>query len=103
EVKKVTAKGKIVVPGKDPSASSGQGQKPSMNEIVKALLDSAKVAVPKILVEQETDGLLAQLLDDVKRLGMNLDQYLASTKRTVEDLKGEYFRRAGDDITLEFV
>ena len=96
EVKKITAKSKIVVPGKE-------AQKPSMDELMKAVLDSAKVTIPGILTEQEADRLLSQLLEDIKKLGLSLDQYLASTKRTPEDLRAEYAKRAENDIKLEFV
>lgn len=95
-VSKVTAKSKIVVPGKEQ-------QKPSMDEIMKAVLESVQVQVPGILIEQEGDRLIAQLLDDIKKLGLSLDQYLASTKRTPEDLRAEYAKRAENDIKLEFV
>jgi trigger factor len=95
-VSKITAKSKIVVPGKEQ-------QKPSMDDIVKAVLENATVKVPGILVEQEADRLIAQLLDDVKKLGLSLDQYLASTKRSPQDLRAEYAQRAENDIKLEFV
>jgi len=95
-VQKVTSKSKIVIPGKEE-------QKPSMEEIVKAILESVTVQVPGILVEQETDRLVAQLLDDIKKLGLSLDQYLASTKRNPQDLRTEYADRAENDIKLEFV
>ena len=34
---------------------------------------------------------------------MTLDQYLASTKRTPDDLRTEYMTKAGNDLKLEFV
>lgn len=97
-VKKITAKSKIIIPGKEEEA-----KKPSMEEIIKALLETAKVKVPQVLVEQETDRLLSQLLDDVKRLGLSLEQYLGTTKRSPEDLRNEYAKRAETDISVEFV
>ncbi|HSA84187.1 MAG TPA: trigger factor [Patescibacteria group bacterium] len=96
DVQKITSKSKIIVPGKE-------AQKPSMDEIMKAVLEHAKVQVPGILIEQEADRLLAQLLEDIKKLGLSLDQYLASTKRSPEDLRAEYAKRAENDIKLEFV
>lgn len=95
-VKKITAKSKIVIPGKEE-------QKTNMDDIVKAVLDSATVKVPAILVEQETDRLVSQLLEDIKKLGLGLDQYLASTKRNPQELREEYAKRAENDIKLEFV
>ncbi|HUQ85383.1 MAG TPA: trigger factor [Candidatus Limnocylindrales bacterium] len=95
-VKNVTAKSKIIIPGKEE-------KKPTFEEIAKALLEKAEVAIPDVLLEQETDRLLSQLLADIKKLGLNLEQYLASTKRTPDDLRAEYANRARDDMKLEFI
>lgn len=97
-VKKLTAKSKIIVPGKE-----NEQQKPSTEEILKTVLESSTVKVPGILIEQEADRLISQLLDDIKKLGLSLDQYLGSTKRNPQDLRAEYAKRAEDDIKLEFV
>jgi len=97
-VKKITAKSKIIIPGKEE-----ENKKPNLDDIMKAVLTDAKVQIPGILIEQEADRLLSQLLNDIKRLGLNLDQYLASTNRKPEDLRAEYAKRAEDDIKLEFV
>jgi len=43
------------------------------------------------------------MLDEVKTLGLTLDQYLASTHKTVEEVKKDYAQRATNDITVEFV
>ncbi len=96
EVKKITAKAKIVVPGKEQKG-------PNMDEIVQAILATAKVTVPSVLVEAESERLLSQLLDEVKSLGLSLDQYLASTHKTIEQVKKEYAEKATQDITFEFV
>ncbi len=95
EVRKATAKSKIIIPGKD---KPGVG----FDEIAQALLGAVKVTVPKIIIEQETQKLLAQTLDEVKRLGLTLEQYLSSTGRNVEALRHEYEEKAGRDIALEF-
>ena len=46
---------------------------------------------------------MAQTLDEVKRLGLTLDQYLASTGRNTEALREEYAKKAEGDIKLEFI
>jgi FKBP-type peptidyl-prolyl cis-trans isomerase (trigger factor) len=95
-VQKVTAKSKIIIPGKEQ-------QKPSFADVSKALLEAADVKIPSILLEQEADRLLSQFLEDIKKLGLSLDQYLASTKRTPEDLRAEYVGKAESDMKIEFV
>lgn len=97
-VKGVTAKSKIVIPGKE-----NEAKKPPLEEIMKVILSDAKVKVPAVLVDQEADRLLSQLLNDIKRLGLSLDQYLGSTNRKPEDLRAEYAKRAEEDIKLEFI
>jgi FKBP-type peptidyl-prolyl cis-trans isomerase (trigger factor) len=95
-VKKVTAKSKIIVPGKEETPAN-------FEEIAKAILETAKVKIPAIIIEQEVDRLLSQTLDEVKRLGLSLDQYLASTGRNTEALREEYAKKAENDIKLEFL
>ncbi len=96
EVKKVTAKGKIVVPGKE-------NQTVSFDEIAKSLLDSVKLTVPKVIIDQEVERLLAQTLDEVKRLGLTLDQYLSSSGKTIEALRQDYATKAEYDVKIEFI
>jgi trigger factor len=96
KVKEVTAKSKIAIPGKEP-------QEPSFDEIMQALVETITIQIPEVLIEQEVDRLLAQLLDDVKKLGLTLDQYLGSTKRNPEELRQEYAKRAEQDIKMELI
>lgn len=95
-VKKITAKSKIIVPGKEPTPVS-------FEEIARELMAVSTVKIPKIIIDQEVDRLLSQTLDEVKRLGLTLDQYLASTGRNSESLRKEYELKAQNDVKLEFV
>ena len=96
EVKKITAKSKIEVPGK-------VKEEPKLDEIVDVLLKNTEVKIPAILVQKEADRLLSQMLDEVKKLGMTLDQYLASTGKNADDIRAEYAKKAERDLQLEFV
>lgn len=96
EIKKTTAKSKIIIPGKE------EQNKVSANDLLKILTDKVTVNVSKIIVEQEVERLLAQTLDEIKKLGLTLDQYLSSTKKTADELKKEYEKKAVGDIKLEF-
>ncbi len=94
-VQAITAKSKIAVPGKEEA-------KPNLDELVKAVVDNVKVTIPQLLIEYEADRLLSQTLDEIKRLGLSLDQYLSSTNKTPEDLRKDYEARAINDMTVEF-
>ncbi len=94
-VKNITAKSKIIIPGKEKSEIK-------FEEIVKALLESVNAKIPEILVDNETNRLLSQTLEDVKKLGLTLDQYLSSTGKNPQILREEYRGKAKNDIKLEF-
>lgn len=96
DVKKTTAKGKIVVPGKP-------DQPVNFEEIAKVLLENIKFTVPNVILESEVEKSLSQTLDEVKKLGLTLDQYLSSTGRTVDSLKADYAKKAETDVRLEFI
>jgi FKBP-type peptidyl-prolyl cis-trans isomerase (trigger factor) len=95
-VKNVTAKSKIVVPGKEE-------QKPNLDEIITEVIKNAKVTIPQVLIEQETTRLLSQMLEELKSLGLTLDQFLANRGKTSEDLRKEYEEQAEKDLKIEFV
>ena len=94
-IQKITAKSKIIIPGKEPVPVK-------FEDIVKALLDNITAEIPGILIDNETDRLLSQTLEDVKKLGLTLDQYLSSTGKNPQILREEYRKKAENDIKLEF-
>jgi FKBP-type peptidyl-prolyl cis-trans isomerase (trigger factor) len=94
-IKKINAKSKILIPGKEPTP-------PNLDEVITELLKSVSMQIPQIIIDSETERLLAQTLDEIKRLGLTLDQYLASTGKTAEALKEEYAAKAKNDIGFEF-
>lgn len=95
-VAEITAKSKIVIPGQE-------SKKPSTDDILNAVIKDAQMTVPKVLYEQEANRLLAQTLDELKSLGLTLEQYLASRGKTAENMRTEYEEKAKRDLTLEFV
>lgn len=95
EIKSVTAKSKIVVPGKEE-------QKTSIDDVLEAALKEVKVKIPTVLVESETTRLLSQLLDELKKVGLSLDQYLNSKNMDGDKLRDEYKNKAQKDLELEF-
>lgn len=94
-ISKVTAKSKIIVPGKEQ-------EKPSLDAVLDAALGVTKITIPKVLIDNESQRLLSRFLDEVKTLGMSLEQYLSSKNITSEQLKAEYEARAEQDLKLEF-
>ena len=64
------------------------------------LLKSAKVELPQILVDEEVNIQLAKLVDQVKAIGMTVEQYLSAKQMTVGKLRADYEKIARDALTL---
>ena len=95
----ITAKSKIIL-RENPQAGGPIPAK--FEDIVKALLDNVTAEIPSILIDNETDRLLSQTLEDVKKLGLTLDQYLSSTGKNPQILREEYKKKAENDVKLEY-
>jgi trigger factor len=59
-------------------------------EIVEKIIEKSKMAVPSILVNSELDKLVDQFKGDLAQYGMKPEDYLASIKKTEEDLRNEW-------------
>lgn len=88
---------KIWKPGDDEKA-----KKPTLDELLMALYNNVTTTLPAILIEHEVNRLLSELIDQTKKLGLTVEQYLASTQRTSDGIKKEYEQQAARTLTLEF-
>jgi FKBP-type peptidyl-prolyl cis-trans isomerase (trigger factor) len=59
-------------------------------EIVDEVIKDSKIALPKILVEQETDAIEGRFSQDLSRMGATLEAYLKHSKKSREDLREEW-------------
>lgn len=57
-----------------------------LNEVIK----ETKVEIPEILVDSETRKMLAEMKDNIGRMGLQFDKYLEQIKKTEDDLKKEW-------------
>src|SRR3990167_5822033 len=74
-----------------------------LNLISRALLETVSVDLPDLMIQAETDRLLARLLDQIQKLGLTIDQYASSNQKTVDQLKIEYRQTAINSLTLELI
>lgn len=98
-----TKSGKIWKPGDLPAqAGDVKTKKPTLDELLQALYGSVTVTLPSLLIEHEVNRLLSDLLDQTKKLGLSVEQYLSSTGRTADSIRHEYEKQAKRTLTLEF-
>lgn len=85
-----------------PTEDKDNDTKPTLDELLMALYNNVTVTIPPILSEHEVNRLLSELIDQTKKLGLTVEQYLASTGRAGETIKKEYAEQARRTLTLEF-
>lgn len=66
------------------------------------LLKDTQVVIPDLLVQEEANHRLSSLVENLTQLGMTTDQYLASKKLTVEQLRAQIAQEAKTSLNLEF-
>jgi FKBP-type peptidyl-prolyl cis-trans isomerase (trigger factor) len=70
-------------------------------KIIDALLAQVKVEVPDVFVESELDKILAQMREDVGRMGMQFDEYLKRANKTEEGIRKEFRQQAEKRAVLQ--
>jgi trigger factor len=94
---------KIWVPGQEPAKEEEEKEKKvSLDELLAAIHGVIKTTLPAILLDQEVNRLLSDLVDQTKKLGLSVEQYLTSTNRTAEGIQHEYHHQAERTLALEF-
>lgn len=91
----------IVVPGKDAPKELSKDEKEQV--VIRALLDTVKLTIPKILIEEEVTSRLSNLLARIEKLGLDFENYLKSIGKTVEGLREDYEVQSKDAIALDLI
>ena len=100
------AKPKIIVPkrskGKDePSTDTTRAEQEQ--EVIKTLLETTEANIPEILLEEEVNHKLSGLIEQLQKVGLTIERYLAQTGKSAEQIKEEYKRQSAEAIKLELV
>jgi len=75
----------------------------TVDEAIKELPEIIALKIPQLLVDEEVNERLSQLLARIEKLGLQLEGYLKSVGKTVEELRNEYQKQAHDAISLEII
>lgn len=99
-------KSSIWVPGSQKNAEKEQippkENKPSLTQLMDALVAEVAIELPDLLVEEELNKLLSALIDQTGKLGLTVEQYIQAKDTTTEKLREEYRKEATKNLTIEF-
>lgn len=74
-----------------------------INKVLSTLLQTINPKVPELLIRQEVTRQLQQLERQLKMLNIEVEKYLSSVGKTVEDLQQEYAAQALATWQAEFI
>lgn len=72
-------------------------------KLIEALLEKSVLSVPKIFIESELEKIMSQMREDVKRFGMELEEYFKKTNKTEEGVRQEFREQARKRAQLQLL
>lgn len=107
ELKKVNPIPKIWTPNEIEAKKDEEGKEDERGKKINAYLDwltnNTKIEIGDLLVEDEVNNKLSGLLEQIQKLGLTLDQYLASTGKKPEDVRDSYKIESERTLKMEFI
>lgn len=106
KIKSTKKNPEIWIPGKDQKKTDTSQDKLKhqlLNDILDGLLKQIKITIPSLIIEIELERRLAQLVDDIRKIGLSTDSYLKSKSLTMDDLKNRFKKEIEDTYKLEFL
>lgn len=106
EAKAELKKSDIWIPGKDGADNKDADEKNRKKEFQQTfdvLLKEAKVEISDIILDDEVSHRLTRLVDDITKLGLTLDNYLASKSLTAQKLKDQIRQEVEEVFKTEFI
>jgi FKBP-type peptidyl-prolyl cis-trans isomerase (trigger factor) len=74
----------------------------SSNEIIDAIIQVTEIEISDILIEDETERMLARLVDQAQSVGLTIEQYLKAQNKSLDQLKKDYSALAEKNLKAEF-
>ncbi len=109
KIKNESAKQQIWTPdkgnpdNKKTEESKEQTEQKKFVAVVDTLLKTCEVEFADMVVDAEMNRLLTQTLEEIKKLGLTLDEYLRNTGKTAENLRSEASERAKSSLKIGFI
>ena len=72
-------------------------------EIINGVIKETKIELPEILIDAELRKMIAEMNDNISRMGLNFEKYLEQIKKTEDDLKKEWRADAENRVNRQLI
>lgn len=73
------------------------------SDVVQALVKVSELEIADVMIEEETNRMLARLVGQAEQIGLSLDQFLEAQGKTSEQLRADYDKVSEQTIKAEFI
>ncbi|NBV43236.1 hypothetical protein EBR96_10800, partial [bacterium] len=73
------------------------------NQLIDAVVNGSEIEVQPVLVDREVDQLVREFDSNIRRIGYNMEQYLAASDMTLEKLRESYRNNAENRVKADLV
>lgn len=80
-----------------------RGKQKKRASMAEKIIEKTETVLPKILIDQELEKMLAQFKGDVANMGLKFEDYLAGLKKTEAEIKKGWQKDAEKRVKLELV
>ncbi len=106
DVKGELKKADIWLPGKEGKAKKEDPtttQNKKLQKILDKLIADSEIEISPLILQEEVNRRLVNLYEDVKKLGLTIEEYLRSKKETPESLRSKVEQETTDIYKSEFI
>lgn len=69
---------------------TNRGREKKRMQTMEKIADGITTKLPQVLIEGELERMIGQFKHDVEQMGMKFEDYLATTKKTIEEMRKEW-------------
>lgn len=73
------------------------------NDVLELLVEKSEVEIADVLIDEEAGRMLNQLLQQIKTIGLSLEDFLKAQQTSVEELQTNYKKQAENNLKAEFI
>lgn len=84
-------------------AATEQAENKYREEIIKKVVDEAQVEIPKILIDEKVDNMVAEMAFSIEQRGLKIEQYLQFMGQTMDEFKASRREAAEEQVKTELV
>ncbi len=74
-----------------------------IQKIIQVLLETVTIKIPQMVIEEELNRKLANLIDELQKVGLTVEAYASSKNKTVQEIIQEYRQQIENNLKIDSI